>query len=117
MTLECVIKSRCPTMARTYRRKNNKSHTAESWNSYNECVRNWYRRRYPGKTDKEIIHLKDVEYHCDNHPGEWNPPSGYSRWLNKKVKNKNRLKLIRVLRTGEEFVEIPIKRDSGYQYF
>lgn len=104
-------------MSRTYRRKHKKSHTAESWNSYSECVRNWYRDRYPGKTDEEIIHLQDVKYHCDNHPGEWSPTSAFNKGLHTKVKNKNRLNLIRCLRTGDEFVEIPMKRDSGYQFF
>jgi hypothetical protein len=104
-------------MARTYRRKNRKSQFVEAWNSYSEHIRNWYRDRNPGKTDKEIIHLHEVEYHCDNHPGEWSPTSAFNKGLYIKVKNKNRLNLIRCLRTEDEFVEIPLKRDSGYQYF
>lgn len=104
-------------MSRTIRRKASKARYEQAWNNYYEHTRNWYRKRFPGKTDAEIVHVLDVHYHCDNHPGEWNPPSGFGRWLSKKVKNDNRLKLIKCLRTDEEFVEIPLKKDSGYSYF
>lgn len=104
-------------MSRTFRRKNKKSHTARLWNSYSESVRNWLRKRYPGKTDKEIIHLEDVDYHSDNRPGKWSPTSAFNKMLHTRVKNENRLNLIRCLRTGDEFVEVPMKRDSGYQFF
>lgn len=104
-------------MSRTYRRNRRKSPIAESWNSYSESVREWYRQRYIGKTDEEILHLQDVEYHCDNHPGEWSPTSAFNKGLHIRTKNKNRLDLIRCLRTGDEFVETPFKRDSGFQFF
>ena len=104
-------------MSRTYRRKSSKSHAENAWKTYTEFTRNWYRNRNPGRTDEEIIHLRDVEYHCDNHPGEWSPPSGYGKALNRKVKRDNRLNLIRCLRNDEEFVEIPLKKDSGHDYF
>lgn len=104
-------------MARTYRRKKASSPFPAYWRETSECVKDWYRKRHPGLTDEEIVRKKCVEYHSENHPGEWNPPSGFGKALNKKVKRDNRLNLICCLRYDEEFVEIPLKRDSGHDYF
>jgi hypothetical protein len=104
-------------MARTYRRKKASSPFPDYWRELDERVRDWYRKRHPGLTDEEIVRKKCVEYHAENHPGQWNPPSGFGRALNRKVKRDNRLNLIRCLRYDEEFVEIPVKRDSGHDYF
>jgi hypothetical protein len=104
-------------MARTYRRKKASSPFPKYWGELTEGLRDWYRERNPGLTDEDIVRSKCVEYHADNHPGQWNPPSGFGKALNKKVKRDNRLNLIRCLRNDEEFIEIPVKRDSGHDYF
>jgi hypothetical protein len=104
-------------MARTYRRKQETSPFPKYWGELTEGLRDWYRERNPGLTDEEIVRKKCVEYHVDNHPGQWNPPSGFGKALNKKVKRDNRLNLIRCLRNDEEFIEIPLKKDSGERYF
>ena len=104
-------------MARTYRRKKASSPFPDYWRELDECIRDWYRKRHHGMTDEEIVRKKCVEYHKENHPGEWNVPGGYGKWLNKKVKNRNRLTLIRDLRNDGEFDMIPIKKDSGWQYW
>ena len=104
-------------MARTYRRKKASSPFPDYWRELDERIRDWYRKRHPGLTDEEIVRKRCVEYHADNHPGEWNPPSYYGRGLDKMVKRKNRLNLIRCLRNDEELVEILSKKDSGERYF
>lgn len=104
-------------MARTYRRKNGTPPFPQYWRECNERIRDWYRDRNPGLTDEEIVRKECVGYHADNHPGWWSPPSYWGKGLNKKIKRKNRLNLIRCLCNDEEFVEIPLKKDSGYDYF
>lgn len=104
-------------MARTYRRKKSTSPFPDYWRETTEGIRDWYRERNPGLTDEQIVRLECVEYHAENHPGEWSPPSYYGKGLNKLVKRKNRLNLIRCLRNDEEFVEILSKKDSGERYF
>ena len=104
-------------MSRTYRRKNTKAPIKTDWCGYGEFLRRYYRDKYPHLNDEEIIKREAVEYHKENHPGEWNVPGGYGKWLNKKVKNRNRLTLIRDLRNDGEFDMIPIKKDSGWQYW
>lgn len=104
-------------MSRTYRRKKATPKFPDYWRETAEWHKDWYRKRNPGLTDEEIVRKRCVEYHADNHSGEWNPPSYFGKKLNKKVKRDNRLNLIRCLRIDEEFVEIPLKRDSGHDYF
>jgi len=104
-------------MARTYRRKQATPPFLKYWGETTEWHRDWYRKRHPGLSDDEIVRKKCVEYHSENHPGQWNPPSGFGKALNRKVKRDNRLNLIRCLRYDDEFVEIPLKRDSGHDYF
>lgn len=104
-------------MARTYRRKHGTPPFPQYWRRMSERLRDWYRERSPGLTDEQIVRLECVEYHADNHSGEWNTPSYYGKGLNKMVKRKNRLNLIRCLRNDEEFVEILSKKDSGERYF
>ena len=104
-------------MARTYRRKQATPPFPKYWGETTEWHRDWYRKRNPGLTDEEIVRRKCIEYHSDNHSGQWNPPSDFGKELNRKIKRDNRLNLIRCLRNDEEFVEIPLKKDSGHDYF
>lgn len=106
-------------MARTIRRKNKKSNFAQLWANWHEFSRDWYRNRYPELSDEDIIHREDVKDHMDNHSGIYTCPNYYGKELNKKIKKKNTLLLIRTLRNGleDDFVPHPIKKDSGYNYF
>jgi hypothetical protein len=104
-------------MSRTLRRKSKKSDFEKDWISFSEWSRNYYRKRYPNCSDEEIIHRKSVKYHADNHSGEWSVPSYYGRYLNKKIKYRNKLTLLRSIRTDIEYEPIPHKKDSGWSYW
>lgn len=106
-------------MSRTFRRKKIKSDTVKDWNQYSPLVKEWFQEnKYPFlKTVEAILKMEESKYHRDNQSGEWSAPNYFGKGLNKQVKHHNKLNLIRSLREETDFIEIPLKKDSGYDYW
>jgi hypothetical protein len=117
-------------MSRTIRRKNGYqkySHVDYFLSPHLICgyLFDWdewhYTKKYSGCTKDKVRKILESKFHSDSHPGERTPPSWYCHFLDKKVKSRNKMELINIIKYMEfdemDFVGTPYMKDAGWSWW